>query len=501
MLDKQVLTRGAAFIYIQVVVSAISAYVFWLIMTQLTTSAVIGTLSTLVAITEILTSFAGIGIPDSIQRFLGKTFSEGKLAESKIYVEISLFFTSIGIIAACLFIVVGGSFFELIEIDSTLQLILIFVIISKSIQLLLSSVIISTLKTEMLAVINIISSTTKIAISIILVVIGAGIAGLTVGYLLFDSLLSSTLLAIVIMRYMKPVSKEKREPEPRISFIRASKDILIGGVTNWVPLLVTSIGLQLGTIVLFGSKGANDAGVYFLAINIVNGILFSTTAIFAIALPALSSMQDGRKRLAWQTIRWSALISTPLASALVFFSEDVMRLFGENYVKGESSLQILLLSILPIILANGIGNLTFSYGNYKQSLAIHLAMNIPRTVLYFVLIPYYGIIGGAMSFVIGSILALIVSTIIISKVRIYIFWKDLVLLLIIPLAIGYLLHILQFNFIYAIPITIAATYLILFKLYTVTGSDIQDLLSILPNNISNQILLICKKIKNYSRYF
>ena len=493
MLDKQVLTRGAAFIYIQVVVSAISAYVFWLIMTQLTTSVVIGTLSTLVAITEILTSFAGIGIPDSIQRFLGKTFSEGKLAESKIYVEISLFFTSIGIIAACLFIVVGGSFFELIEIDSTLQLILIFVIISKSIQLLLSSVIISTLKTEMLAVINIISSTTKIAISIILVVIGAGITGLTVGYLLFDSLLSSTLLAIVIMRYMKPVSKEKTEP--KISFIRASKDILIGGVTNWVPLLVTSIGLQLGTIVLFGSKGANDAGVYFLAINIVNGILFSTTAIFAIALPALSSMQDGRKRLAWQTIRWSALISTPLASALVFFSEDVMRLFGENYVKGESSLQILLLSILPIILANGIGNLTFSYGNYKQSLAIHLAMNIPRTVLYFVLIPYYGIIGGAVSFVIGSILALIVSTIIISKVRIYIFWKDLVLLLIIPLAIGYLLHILQFNFIYAIPITVAATYLILFKLYTVTGSDIQDLLSILPNNISNQILLIWKKIK------
>lgn len=493
VLDKQVLTRGAAFIYIQVVASAISAYVFWLIMTQLTTSVVIGTLSTLVAIVEILTSFAGIGIPDSIQRFLGKTFSERKFAQSKIYVETSLFFTSIGIIAACLFIVVGGSFFELIEIDSTLQLILIFVIISKSIQLLLSSVIISTLKTEMLALVNIISSTTKIAVSIFLVVIGTGITGLAVGYLLFDSVLSSTLLAIVIMRYMKPVSKEKTEP--RISFIRASKDILIGGVTNWIPILVTSIGLQLGTIVLFGSKGANDAGVYFLAINIVNGILFSTTAIFAIALPALSSMQDGRKRLAWQTIRWSALISTPLASALVFFSEDVMRLFGENYVKGEFPLQILLLSVLPIILANGIGNLTFSYGNYKQSLAIHLAMNIPRTVLYFVLIPNYGIIGGAVSFVIGSILALIVSTIIISKVRIYIFWKDLVLLLIIPLAIGYLLHTLQLNFIYAIPVTIAATYLILFKLYTVTGSDIQDLLSILPNNISNQILLIWKKIK------
>ena len=493
-MDKQVLTRGAAFIYIQVVVSAISAYVFWLIMTQLTTSVVIGTLSTLVSIVEILTSFAGIGIPGSIQRFLGKTFSERRLEDSKIYVVTSLFFTSIGIIVSCLFIVVGGRFFELIKIDSTLQFILIFVIISKSIQLLLSSVVISTLKTRVLAVVNTISSTTKIAISIIMVLIGAGITGLAFSYLLFDSLLSSVLLGIVVMKYMKPVSKEKIVPT--LSYIHASKDILTGGVTNWIPILVTNIGLQLGTIVLFGSKGANDAAIYFLAISIVNGILFSTTAIFAIALPALSSMQDGRKRLAWQTIRWSSLISIPLSSSLVFFSVDVMRLFGENYVKGEFPLQILLLSILPIILADGIANLTFSYGNYKQSLAIHLAMNIPRIVLYFTLIPNYGIIGGAVSFVIGSILALIVSIIIISKIRINIVWKDLALISIIPLAIGYLLHTLQFNYIYAIPITIAVSYMILFKLYIATGSDIQDLLSILPNSLSNQILIIWRKIKD-----
>jgi O-antigen/teichoic acid export membrane protein len=494
LLDKQVLTRGAAFIYIQVVVSAISAYVFWLIMTQLTTSVVIGTLSTLVSIVEILTSFAGIGIPGSIQRFLGKTFSERRLEESKIYVMTSLFFTSIGIIVSCLFIVVGGRFFELIKIDSTLQFILIFVIISKSIQLLLSSVVISTLKTRVLAVVNTISSTTKIAISIIMVLIGAGITGLAFGYLLFDSLLSSVLLGIVVMKYMKPVSKEKIVPT--LSYIHASKDILTGGVTNWIPILVTNIGLQLGTIVLFGSKGANDAAVYFLAISIVNGILFSTTAIFAIALPALGSMQDGRKRLAWQTIRWSSLISIPLSSSLVFFSVDVMRLFGENYVKGEFPLQILLLSILPIILALGIANLSFSYGNYKQSLAIHLAMNIPRMVLYFALIPNYGIIGGAVSFVIGSILALIVTIIIISKIRINIVWKDLALISIIPLAIGYLLHTLQFNYIYAIPITVAASYVILFKLHIATSSDIQDLLSILPNSLSNQILIIWRKIKD-----
>lgn len=492
-MDKQILGRGAVYIYIQVVVSAISAYVFWLIMTRLTSSDVIGTLSALIAITEILSSFALIGIQDSIQRFLGKTFSERKIGSSKVYFKAALLFTTCGIIASSLFVIVGAHFFNLFEINSTLRLILILVISAKSIQLLLSSVVISTLKTGVLALVNIASSTTKIILSIIVVLVGAGIIGLSISYLLVDGVLSSILLGIVILKLLEPVSKN--EIDSRISFINASKDILIGGVTSWLPVVVTSIGYQLGTVVLFGTKGSTDAAVYFLTLNIVNGILFGTTAIFGIALPALSSMNDGRKRLAWQTIRWSAIICMPLSASLVFFSQDIMRLFGENYIKGESSLQILLLSILPTIVAVGIGNLVFSYGNYKQSLAIHLAMNVPRTVLYFALIPIFGIIGGAVSFVMGSIVALLVTVIIISKIRILVFWRDLALISIIPLAIAYVLYMLQINFVYGILISIAVSYMILFKLHMITRTDVQDFLSVLPNGVSNQILVLWRKIR------
>ena len=493
-MDKQVLTRGAAFIYIQVIISAISAYVFWLIMTQLTSSVVIGTLSAIVSITEILTSFAVIGIPNSIQRFLGKTLSEGTVENSKIYFASSLFFISIGIIASSLLILIGGTFFQSIGNDLTLQLVLILIIGSKSIQSLLNSVVISSLKTGLLPVINIISSTIKIVLSVIMVLFGTGAIGLAISYLLVDSIVSSILLAFVIMKLLKPVSK--KDFRPKIGFIHASKQILTGGMANWVPILVTTIGYHLGTIVLFSSKGSSDTGIYFLTLNIVNGILLSTMAIFTIALPALSSMQDGRKRLAWQTIRWSLLISLPLASSLIFYSQEIMRLFGENYTKGELSLQILLLSLLPIIVADGIGNLVFSYGNYKQSLAIDFAMNIPRTVLYFALIPIYGMMGGAMSFLIGSLFAFVVSVIVIYKIKIMIIWKDLALVSIIPLVIGFLIHALQVNYIFGIAITILISYSLLYKLHTITNSDIHDLLSILPSNFSNKILEVWKKIRD-----
>jgi O-antigen/teichoic acid export membrane protein len=491
ILDKQTLGRGAVYIYIQVIVTAISAYVFWLIISQLTSSEVIGTLSAIISITEILTSFAAVGIPDSIQRFLGKSFSEGKTEDSKIYVTAALFIISIGVIASSLFILIGGSFFELIEIDSNLQLVLILIIGSNAIQTLLNSIVISSLKTRMLALINIISSISKIVLSIIVVLLGSGAIGLAMTYLLVDNVLSSIMLGVIIITLLKPVPKKIFKP--KISFTNATKDILIGGLATWIPILVTTIGYQLGTIILFGSKGSSDTGVYFLTLNIVNGILLSSNSLFVIALPALSSMQDGRKRLAWQTIRWSSLISMPLSSALVFYSQDIMQLFGASYARGELSLQILLLSVLPTIVANGVANLVYSYGNYKQSLAIDFAMNIPRTVLYFALIPVYGIFGGATSFSIGSLVALIVSMLIVSKIRMFIFWKELIVVSIIPLAIGYLLYALQINYVVGILITIVLSYPILLKLHIITRSDILDLLTVLPSSISNQILQIWKK--------
>ena len=493
ILDKQVLGRGAVYIYIQFIVSAISGYVFWLIMTQLTSSALIGSLSVVIATTEILVSVAVVGLPDSLQRFLGKFFYERKPSESKIYVSASLFILAAGIIISSLFVFFAGFLFDSTEFDSNLKLVMILIIASNSTQTLLSSVVISSLNTKSLPIINILSSTVKIVLSIILVLLGNGVTVLAFSYLLVPNILSSILLAIITINLLKPVSK-KEESQNKIRFKRASRDLFVGGVANWIPLLITTIGYQLGTIVIFGFKGSSDTAVYFLTLNIVTAILLASASLFTIALPALSSIQDARKRLAWQTIRWSALISIPLSASLIFYSGDIMRLFGENYVHGDFSLQILLLSILPTVIAGGIGNLVFSYGNYKQSFTIDFAMSLPRTALYFILIPIYGIAGGAISFLIGSLLALAVSIIIISKIKMIILWRDLAIIFIIPTAIGFLMHILQVNFIVGILVTIIVTYVLLLKFHIILPGDLDDLINVLPSGISNQISRFLKKI-------
>lgn len=462
-------------------------------MTQLTSSTVVGNLSAIISLTEILTSIGIIGIPISIQKFLGKAFYENNLQDAKIYVAASWIFMLLGIVAVSVFVILYGSLPNLSEVDQTLKLVIILVIASSASRLLLFAIVISSLRTKILAIVNIISSAAKIILSIFLAVGGSGAIGLSLSYLFFGYLLSSILVGIWSTRLFRSTDKSQSSSTIRIQ--EASKNLLTGGLVRWIPTLVTTLGLQLGTIVLFGSKGSEDTAFYFISLTIVNAILLGTTSLTTVALPALSSIKDGRKRLAWQSIRWSYFISLPLASSLLFYSQDVLRLFGQSYTGGYISLQILLLSVLPTIVANGLNTLLYSYGNYRQSLAIDLVMNIPRTVLYFILIPIYGPLGAAVSFTAGSLLGFILSVIIARRIKMTIFWKDLILIFAIPMSIGYFIYLFQFNYIFAIPTIIIISYIALLKVGTILKSDVQTALDILPPKISTRMSRLLRTIK------
>jgi len=491
--NKQAIGRGAAYIYIQYFVSAISGYIFWLILTQLTSSSIVGTLSAIIAASEILTSFAIIGIPDSIQRYLGKSFYEKNAQSAKKYLAASFLLVSLGIFATSLFIIFDNTIFNLSENGNNLKLLIITIVISSTVNLLLTSIVIASLKTRVLPTVNIISSSSKIILSIFLVLSASGVVGISLSYLVFGNVLSAILLTIYSISLFRPTSKI--QTKSAIGLRHASKDLLAGGVASWIPMIVMNVGIQLGTIVLFGSKGSVDTAIYFISLTIVNALLVGTVSLTTIGLPVLSAIKDGRKRFAWQTIRWGYLISVPLASAIFFYSREILNLLGQNYTEGETALQILLLSIPPTIIHSGISNLIYSYGNYKQSIAFDSTMGIPRIILYFILVPIYGSIGASVAFTIGSLAGLIISIIVARKIGMLIFWKDLILASVVPIVIGYILYRIEINFVFGIIITIIASYISLYKLKVITKYDIKDITEILPVNMSNHLSKFLRKIK------
>ena len=490
---KRTVGRGAAYLYIESISALISGYIFWIIMSKITTSETIGISSTLFSLAGIVAVVASIGIPTGVQRFIGKSFSDKKLDEAKTLVSVALFLVCMGIAACSIVILIAQNWIHgIFDFDLELILIAILFIGSSVLTMLFRSVVIASLKTKSLPIIIISSSIVKLVLAAVLLLIGTGTVGLTLGFT-SNFVLSSILLGIFVMR---TIFKSSHTSNLVARFIAISKSILVSSIVYWIPFLIITIGSQLGTIVVFGSQGANQAGVYFLTLTIVIGITSVMKSLFTIALPTLSGLRDYRKRFAWHAIRFSAIILLPFSCSLIFYSEEIMELFGQNYTSGSSSLEILLLSMLPMTVLTGINTLVYSYGNYRDVLFIGLAVSIPQTLLYFVLVPIYGGAGAAIGYTVGSITGCLVSLCIARKIGMQILWKELGIIFIVPSTLAFALAHYQVNFILGIIASTALSYIILLKIHIVTSSDVQDLLVILPESFSNRLTKLINKFKD-----
>lgn len=475
--------RGAAFLYIETITALFSGYFFWFVISKFTTPEVLGTSASVITLATIFTTIAGIGVPGGVQRFLGKSFIERKTADTRTYIKSALVIVSIGIIGCSVFLFTGRNWMEhFFKIDYILLVASILVMATTAIRTLLRSVIISSLNTKVLVVQSIVSTAAKFAVAIFLLSIGMGALGVTIGVASFP-ILGSVLLAVAIATALKTPNGKAE-----VRFTDSFRNTLAASMASWVPGLVASIGAQLGTLVVLGSQGASQAGFYYIAFSIVTGISTVMSVLSLIAFPILSAMRDGRKRVTWRITKASLIISLPISHILIFYSMDIMELFGRSYAAGSSALEILLLSTVPTAMITGISVLVYSYGNYKQVLGIGLASSIPRTVLYFVIVPMYGGTGAALTYTIGAFVGFFVCLIIAKKIKLRIFWKEIGIMSVVPAGIAYSFSYLNINFIIAIAISLVISYVIYLKLGILGQSDVRDALEILPEKISHPII-------------
>jgi O-antigen/teichoic acid export membrane protein len=486
----QTIGKGAAYLYIENIVAGTSGYAFWLIISKIVSSEIIGISSAVVSFSAILAVITAFGIPNGIQRFLGRSFSEENISAAKRYVNVSIVLVSGGILASAIIIFAFKEWmYQYLHIDSNLLAISIVLSGSSILFLLFRSIVISTLKTKVLLVLIIVSSIVRIMSAILLLIQGWGAEGITIGYAM-GFVVSSILLGIFLNLKLKSTKKS-----PVDSFNQTVKNIFSSSTANWIPALVMAIGYQLGTVVIFGVQGSQQAGIYFIALTIVTGITLIAFTLFSITLPVLSSMQDGRKRFAWRMIRLTLVIAVPFSISLIFYSKEIMQLIGQDYVAASFPMQTLLSSLLPAAVAYGISVLVYAYGHYKFVLTIGLATNVPRTVLYFLLIQMYGNVGAALGFTIGDIIGFAISIIVAKRMNFQIFWKDLGLIMVIPTGIGFVMNYLGLNYIIGIVVTVALSYILFLKLQILTNSDIEDMAGILPPNASKVALRVSNIIE------
>lgn len=465
----------------------VAGYVLWLFLSSLTTPDVIGIASTIISLSIIFSQIIDLAVPTGSTRFLGKSFSEGNAEDTQILVKGSLLIVFSSIIVCSLLILVFKQWLTpAFGLDLTVILILLIGI--SVIVNLLRSILIASLKTKSLPKIMVISSIIRIVLAIILVLLGSSAAGITLGYLIgFAS--ATILLSFTLVTSLMP-----RKKESTISLFQACKRILVASVPSWIPRVLAVVGAHLGTVVVFGTYGANQAGSYFIAMAIFYAIDAIKNSLFSVAFPILSAMDDQRKRLVWRVIKMSLVVSLPISFTAMAYSNEVLGLIGPNYVQASIPLKIILLSIFPLTLLMGISTLVYSYGNYWQVFAMGLGLNVPRVLLYFALVPLFGSTGAAIAFTTGSVIGFIVSIVIAKRIEMIILWKELALIFAIPASIAFTLGNFHVTYIIGIPIILTVSILLMLASRVLSRSEVRESLEILPDAIGKPLINILNKL-------
>jgi O-antigen/teichoic acid export membrane protein len=247
-------------------------------------------------------------------------------------------------------------------------------------------------------------------------------------------------------------------------------------------------------VIVFGSSGSVQAASYSLSYAISSAVFALVLPLFAIAYPVVVAMSDGRKRFTWRIIKISIIISLPLSLSVIFYSDDVINLLGNQYAEASILLKLFLLAILPNSVSIMIGQLVYAYGNYKQVLYIGLASAIPTAILYLLLVPVFGALGGASGYLIGSIISFTFSTIVARRIGLEIHWKDMGLILFISFVPAIIFSSLHLHYILGIISTVLTSYVVFLKFNIINRSDVEDTLNVLPPSIAIPIKTIVHRV-------
>lgn len=482
-------------VYIADIIPAGLTFFFWIIVANITNSEVIGIVVVITSFSFVLGTISGFDTSISLRGFLGRAFADKNWEKFKQFSWSAIFFnviTSAGILIIVLNPIVN--ILELVEIDEKFTPLIITVVLANGLINIIVSILISSLNSKKLILPYFISSIGRFPILFILLFVETSALSVAWAY--------SSSYVILCILFLTTVILLLRNKEGKIeNFWNDVRYLVKAGLAKWIPTIVNVLGTQLSILVIYVEKGASETGFFYISFAIYNVISMIPSAMITVGHPLMAGMNTiGEQKVFLNRIfRIGFLLTMPLASCVIFYSQQIMSIFGSEFIVSKEVLALLVLSLPLFVIANGAFYMYYARAEYKKVLYLGLISNIPRIILYFVLVPEFGADGGAISFVIGTLLQMILTVIYLEKSHLRLQYKSYAIMTIIPLGIGFIMNQTEFN-LFGIIIILIASLSIFIKLKFLDEETIKQIFSIISNKdqaevSTNKTVKILKKIK------
>ncbi len=462
--------RGSIWLSFASILANLFGLIYWILVSSMVNPATIGKAATILAIGSLIASTTSLGIPTGVMRFLGIGLGHREPATLGRYFYSSLaFILVLDVIAGSLFLALGllGGIIPLDPESIIFTSILIFVGMNGW-PLVLVAFFNSTLETEYISIAQLVTGLSRILISVPLIFLGLNFYGLMLGYVI-----ASIAYALTLLIFAKPQLR-RIGARPSVS-LHAIVESLRAGLAMWIPSILTLAGQWLGVLGLSGLVGSQETGTYFIAYAITSGILALPMNLLTLMFPVLSGMNNGRKRAMGRAARLAMVIMYPIALVLIAYPAFIPSLLGEAYLPASGPIMILAAGFLLTPLINSYTYYAYAIGKYAHVTLIGLAENLPRIILYLLLIRGFAETGAASSFSLGFISSLLAVIPLARRTGYLLNIKECLKILAIPFALYITATILTIPPIIGIPIISTISYLSYIRLKIITKKELEEI--------------------------
>jgi O-antigen/teichoic acid export membrane protein len=209
------------------------------------------------------------------------------------------------------------------------------------------------------------------------------------------------LLAIWLLRGTKAVGAAPVPNPSPLAILRAALPLAVNGGLALVSLRIELLAVK-------ALRGAHEAGLFQLALRVVEFLNGLSSAVCAGAMPALTREAirgDGPVRR--RTGLTAALLAGPAFVGLLLVAPEALVLLGgPAFAGGGLALRVMALSLLPLFLNAVLLHSLIAAGRAGILPRLTLVRVTLASLLAFALVPPYGAVGGALGFLISEMVLL-----------------------------------------------------------------------------------------------
>ena len=308
-----------------------------------------------------------------------------------------------------------------------------------------------------------------------------GIYGITISYIL------ANLIVLIYEYYIL----NKQFVKPKFEFDKNfCKHITIAALPFAVTAILYTLYYSIDIVMIEHMVGNYAVGIYNSVYKLISifTLLFSvyTSVIFPIMSKYFKNDEKMLPTSYNKSIKYLMLIMIPLATAITFYSVDIMQfIYGQEYIMGSTILSILIWTVC-LLFISGAGNLLLNASHKELTVTkIYLIAAIFNICLNFFIIPYWSYTGAAIATILSDLLIVLVQCYVIYKLGHKPnkkFYYDLAKIIIGSGILGIALYFLQLNMWVALPVGIVIYFATVYLLKIFDNDDKYVIKEILSKN-------------------